>query len=209
VNVIEHALNAYLATDDGVHDRTAASLNAVPLYHGWTGTVYLTTTGHFLFRDEEIDPPETRPEADEHLQLVSLVEGANRFPILANLFPDRPSDDNTCERCEGTGRFYPRNVTGWLYCPECHGLGWQGHIRIPLELHDFTIDEPKYVSFAKAARRFEAFLQEQGVIGRVVFVPRTDITILGRKAFLGRGQQEIAMPKLRKSTRRPCVDAWV
>jgi hypothetical protein len=186
VNAVDHELSAYLQTEDGARDGTAASLKALPLYHGWTGTVYLTTEGQFLFRDEEIDPPRIRPEDDEHLQIVSLVAGANRFPLLANLFPDRPVTDGGCELCDGTGRFYPRNATGWLYCPECHGLGWQGRIRAPLKLKDFETDEPKYVPFAEAVHTFEKFLQGEGVAGELVFVRRSDITILGRRVYVRR-----------------------
>lgn len=188
VNVVEHALSAYLQTEAGACDGTATSFNALPLYNGWWGTVYLTTAGEFLFRDEEIDPPQIRPEDDEHLQLASLVAGANRFPILANLFPDRPLTDEGCKLCEGTGRFYPRNATGWLYCPECHGLGWHGRIRAPLRLQDLAIDEAKYVSFGEAVSAFERFLQEEGVAGRLLFVRRADITILGRRVFVWRDE---------------------
>jgi hypothetical protein len=188
VNVVGHALSAYLQTEDGARDRTAASLRALPLYRGWTGTVYLTTTGEFLFRDEEIDPPQIRAEHDEHLQIVALVEGANLFPTLANLFPERPVDNAECELCQGTGRFYPRNTTGWLYCPDCHGLGWHGRICAPLKLQEFETDEPKYVPFADAVRGFKRFLYGEGVAGKLVFVRRSDITIVGRRAFVQRNE---------------------
>jgi hypothetical protein len=45
MNVVEHELRAYLQTEDGAHDPSAASLAALPLYRGWTGTVYLTDVG--------------------------------------------------------------------------------------------------------------------------------------------------------------------
>ena len=186
MNAVEQELRAYLRTEDGARDRSAASLKALPLYRGWTGTVYLTTSGQFLFRDEEVDQPQIRPEDDEHLQIIALVEGANRFPLLANLFPERSLDDEGCETCEGAGRLYPRNATGWLYCPGCHGLGWNGHNQAPLTLPDVEIDEPRYVSFEDAVCGFERFLQDQGVAGKLVLACRSDITIVGRRAFVRR-----------------------
>ena len=186
MNIVERELTAYLQTEDGARDEPAASLKALPLYRGWTGTVYLTTSGEFLFHDEEIDPPQIRPEDDEHHQIVALVEGASRFPMLANFFPERPVADEGCERCEGTGRLRRRNATGWFYCPECHGLGWHGRIQAPLKLQDVERDEPRYATFGDVVRAFERFIQGEGVTGRVVFARRSDITIIGRRVFVRR-----------------------
>lgn len=188
MNIVERELQKYLRTSEGMHDAIAATAGALPLYRGWFGTVYLTTAGEFLFRDEEVDPPQVRAEPDEHLQMVALVEGASRFPILANLFPERPLENERCDQCAGTGRFYPRNATGWLYCPECHGLGWEGRLTVPLEPPD--AGDERYVSFPNAVAYLENFAREQGITGNVLLLPRGDITVFGRKLFVAQGGRD-------------------
>lgn len=184
MNVVEHALDTYLSTERGASDTIAASMNLLPLYRGWTGVIYLTTDGEFLFRDEELDPPQIRRETDEHLRLVALAAGADRFPILANLLPERPAQDDTCKMCVGTGRFFPSNATNWLYGPECHGIGWRVSATAPLTLARLGDARAAYVPFDHAVASFEEFLRKERVPGRVRLVARSDLTVVDRRVYV-------------------------
>ena len=189
MNAIEHALREYRRSPEGSADETAAVLNALPVYRGWTGTVYLNTSGQFLFRDEEESPSTIREEKDPHTQIVALVEGAERFPVLANLLPGRPVNNDTCQSCHGTGRFVPRNATGWLYCPECHGLGWSGRVDIPLPLHELGSIGAPYVAFDDALEHFQELVRRQGISAKVMLVRREDIMLFRDRTYVHPGSE--------------------
>jgi hypothetical protein len=184
MNVIEHALDEYLpSTSD---DESAAALRAVPLYRGWYGTIFLTTSGEFLFRDEESDPVTVRAEGDPRLQVLALVDGVQRFPILVNLLPARANDRQDCDECGGTGRMYPRNATSWMFCGQCHGLGWPGELQFPLP--EVGAADAPYPPFDDALAKFVAFAESRGILHETVFVSGDD-------AFRIRGELYVCLPE--------------
>jgi len=59
------------------------------------------------------------PVADEW-RIRVLVWGVERFPWLAELLPQRPSDAPSCSDCGGKG-----HLGNWpVLCAKCDGLGW-------------------------------------------------------------------------------------
>jgi hypothetical protein len=72
------------------------------------------------------DPPHT-PEIvrEPHMRRIALVGGAEHYPDLATLRPERPTNAVTCSSCGGSGRL----IIGGRPAPEnvrcfCGGLGW-------------------------------------------------------------------------------------
>jgi hypothetical protein len=70
------------------------------------------------------------PDSEEYSERIatpterieSLVLGAERYPQLQELLPQRPDDARDCTRCGGAGRL---SADSGVLCPTCHGLGWQ------------------------------------------------------------------------------------
>jgi len=181
VNPIDFALDEYLRSAKGPDRAFARDFRAIPLYRGWTGTIFLTTSGEFLFREEERDPPSVTAENDQGMQVLALACGTEQFPILSNLLPARTMDRQDCTTCNGTGRVWPRNITSWLYCNECHGLGWSGDLHHPLPVHELGSERASYLSFDDAVVKFLRFAAGQGIYGNPVFIRASD-------SFLVRGK---------------------
>lgn len=71
------------------------------------------------------EPESLRVVTDEQEALYSLVIGARRYPALAKLIPDRPTNALACTACGGSGR-HPSAVAAGIDRIDCvcAGLGW-------------------------------------------------------------------------------------
>lgn len=93
---------------------------ALPLYGGIGEVWLLRPDGSFWRADSDAGLELER--LPEELQINALVAGAERYPWLASLLPDRPIDAALCTVCGGTGRIGSPGNTA--YCFGCHSLGW-------------------------------------------------------------------------------------
>ena|SRR5438132_243098 len=129
---IEAAIERYLRDPFWGHADLTRERGLLPLYMGWTGTIFVDGSGEFWFLDLEDEPGTLRPENDLRWQIVSLVIGSERHPELQALLPQRPEAEPDCAVCSGTGHaivsgIEKKNVT----CGNCAGLGW-----VPRELRE-------------------------------------------------------------------------
>jgi hypothetical protein len=161
MNIIERSLADYLAREGRQSDPFAADERALPLCPDWLGTVFLTVTGRFLYRDEEQKPPQVRQETEAATQLMALIHGVTRFPLLVNLLPKRPFVGETCERCQGSGTLQLAN-RAQIPCVECYGLGWLATIDPALPLPEIALEKAAYPRFDIAAAKFADFARKQG-----------------------------------------------
>jgi hypothetical protein len=83
------------------------------------------------FEDERLESDTiTSREATPEERIIALVLGARHMPHLRQLLPVRPSSATDCERCGGTGHWFPdatrgvKDADAWVICPTCMGLGW-------------------------------------------------------------------------------------
>jgi hypothetical protein len=129
---------------------------------------------------------------------MALVNGASRFPVLSNLLPARQILSESCEMCGGTGQFVPTNATGWLYCPDCRGVGWKGNFTVPLPLHPLGSQEAPYLPFEEAAETFEEFVRAQTGFNVIVFASRADITLMRRRTYVRLRNREQARAEARR-----------
>ena len=136
---------------------------ALPLYAGWTGTTYLTTSGEFWFRNCEYDPPRIENDLNESSKLVALVLAAEHHPQLVALLPPRPDDAPDCDACDGRGQITVVNVSN-IICGQCSALGWRN---VP---GGRPLDRSFYPSFDDALARFRSFAGEHGLGTNLVFV---------------------------------------
>ena len=99
--------------------------SAIPLYADLGGAILLRADGIFLELEWD-QPSEEKPrEVDRPSWPVALVAGAERYPWLAPLLPERPADAANCPACSGAGRIALNGAsTGSIYCGTCNGLGW-------------------------------------------------------------------------------------
>ena len=172
----------------------------MPLYHGWTGTVFLTTSGEFIFRDEEADPPAIRPETDESTRLISLAIGAEQYELLANLLPERPLHEENCELCAGSGRTRLPNGSS-LLCNQCSSLGWLGRIEPTQWKEEISDPKASYVPFDEAISRFMSFASTQGLEGELVFIENSDVAIVRRQMYVRFPNQINAWKRAREAYR--------
>lgn len=104
--------------DGEAYEQAARKYNALPLAEGWFGWAVLTQEGEVL--DALEDGSASR--AAEPLRTMFLVAGAEKFPELVVLLPERTADSADCPRCEGSG-WMPYNSRK-IRCHECRSLGW-------------------------------------------------------------------------------------
>jgi hypothetical protein len=65
LHLVETALAEYLKRPGYGEADFAKKHQALPLYAGWTGTTYLTTSGEFWFHNCEYDPPRIENDLNE------------------------------------------------------------------------------------------------------------------------------------------------
>jgi hypothetical protein len=94
-------------------------IGALPLYFGWTETIALRPDGQLVCWSTEGHDAEVRPLHDGAWVLPALVAGADRYPELRELLPERPSDAVECP-C----RKHPLFASRQIPCGRCGGLGW-------------------------------------------------------------------------------------
>ncbi len=97
-----------------------SQFSALPLYLGWMETIGIRADGELLFWSTEGEYAGTRPVEDRIWVLSALVAGAERYPELRALLPERPTNAVDC-RC----RKHPLLASGKVMCNECGGIGWQ------------------------------------------------------------------------------------
>ena len=112
-----HSIQSY-------RDAAALAPNLVPLYLDFVGFIGLREDGELLF--VTWDPPHD-PEVvhEPHWRRVALVAGAEQYPELSSLRPQRSTNAVICSFCGGSGRptvegqAVPANIRCF-----CGGLGW-------------------------------------------------------------------------------------
>jgi hypothetical protein len=149
---------------------------ALPLYAGWTGTTYLTTSGEFWFRNCEYDPPRIENDLNEASKLVALALAVEHHPQLAALLPPRPDDAPDCDACDGRGQITVGNVSN-IVCGQCSALGWQLPGRRPLD-HGF------YPSFDHALAKFRSFAGEHGLGTDLVFISAEHALLVSDQLYI-------------------------
>ena len=102
-------------------EAAARKYNALPLYAGWCGWGLLTPQGDVLEADEEEGGVAL---ANEPWRTLYLVVGAERFPEIASLLPQRPADATACSECMGTGWVHVEGCRTQFPCGPCRALGW-------------------------------------------------------------------------------------
>jgi len=167
---VEAALAQYLESSPA--DATFARRHsALRLYAGWTGAIYLTTTGQFLFVDEEANPPRIETDLNTKSEVLALVVASETFPELAKLLPLRPCGATTCCQCDGTGRVI-LGATHSLVCGQCTGLGWLWSEQADAE------DDGDYPQFETAVARFRSFASGHGHGSNLRFVDCSKVLVL-------------------------------
>ena len=102
----------------------AARHKVLPLLNDFMGCWALSTSGQLMFfawdAPDQLDTVSDRP-VDVIGTHVALAIGSRRYPPIAHICPERPSDAIPCSTCDGSGRISgaPDN----LICA-CGGLGW-------------------------------------------------------------------------------------
>ena len=92
---------------------------ALPLYQGWTETIGIRPDGEVVRWSTEGDFAGVRPVEDRMWLLSALVVGAQRYPELAALLPERTPDAIDCQCLN-----HPLVASGQVLCGECGGVGW-------------------------------------------------------------------------------------
>ena len=80
-----------------------------------------TPDGLVLFLDWQTEQVE--PTSDNSAMTIAAVAASEKYPVLKELLPPRPSTAAMCRQCMGTGKVA---LTSELKCPcgTCAGLGW-------------------------------------------------------------------------------------
>ena len=103
--------------------RIAQVTHCLPVYEYMSGSILLSTSGEFLFYDDESGSVDRLDDSRwENIALVSLTR---RYPDMSDLLPPRPRNAIACPACSGAGRVPRLNVI----CGECAGLGWKDDAR--------------------------------------------------------------------------------
>jgi hypothetical protein len=102
---IVESTRRYVAEHSKTHLEIAKFIelvDALPLYQDMGGGVAMRADGELIgFIWDE--PQSIKPETDPHLRFLALVSGAERYPELSSLSPQRTENDRDCSICRGTG----------------------------------------------------------------------------------------------------------
>jgi hypothetical protein len=101
------------------HEEVARQSRALLIYEGWEGSVILTIEGEVLVETGGHLAP-----CEDPLRTVALVAGAERYPELKVLLPNRTDSARVCTACRGTGWFYIEDQKTGIRCGMCRALGW-------------------------------------------------------------------------------------
>src|SRR4051812_3342300 len=72
------------------------NFGALPLYLGWTETIGITPDGRVIRWSTEGEYAGARPVEDRDWVLLTLVDGAARYPGLRSLLPERGAEAIDC-----------------------------------------------------------------------------------------------------------------
>lgn len=150
---------------------------ALPLYAGWTGTTYLTTSGEFWFRNCEYVPPRIENDLNDASKLVAMVLAAERHPPLVALLPRRPEDATDCDACDGRGQITIGDVSN-IICGQCSALGWRQAASAPLFGPGF------YPSFDQARTKLVSFAGQHGLATDLVFISAEHALLVGDQLYV-------------------------
>jgi hypothetical protein len=92
----------------------------LPLYIGWLATLGIRADGSFVRWDHEEDRSRVSQLSDAYWQRMAICYGAEKYPELRVLLPERPVEAATCSACAGTGKV---GSGSHLVC-QCGGTGW-------------------------------------------------------------------------------------
>jgi hypothetical protein len=177
LHLIATALEEYLRQPRYGDTDFAQRHQALPLYAGWTGTTYLTTSGEFWFRNCDYDPPRIENDLNDASKLVALVLASEYHPQLAALLPPRPDGAKTCEACEGRGQITVGAVSN-IICGQCSALGWR---RTP---DGRSVDPSPYPSFAQALARFCSFASEHALSTDLIFIGAEHALLINDRLYV-------------------------
>jgi hypothetical protein len=99
--------------------RFVSEFAALPLYFGWTETIALHPDGRLVCWSTEGEYAGVRPLEDRDWVVPALMAGADCYPELRALLPERPAGAVDCP-CLKHPLFASRRVL----CGKCGGLGW-------------------------------------------------------------------------------------
>jgi hypothetical protein len=104
------------------------TMNALPLHGDPVYLWALRPDGVVLCLDHESFSLPFEPEADPLKLYAVLLKGAEAYPELRALVPERPAGAQPCEACGGTGSAEGSPPPTWG-CLRCMGLGWYARSR--------------------------------------------------------------------------------
>lgn len=178
LQLVATALAEYLSKPRYGDAAFAERHQALPLYAGWTGTTYLTTSGEFWYRNCEYDPPRIEDDLNDASKIVALVLAAEHHPQLTVLLPSRPDDALDCDACDGRGQITVGNVSN-IICGQCSALGWR-----PAPNNSRT-DQGIYPTFEQALATFRSFAHEHGLSNTaVVFVSAEHALLVDEQLYV-------------------------
>ncbi|HJT77657.1 MAG TPA: hypothetical protein VJ739_10695 [Gemmataceae bacterium] len=99
----------------------AARLDALPIGGSMWADYYLRANGEVIIVGEDFDHPDVDSVYTDRLRVLSvLVWGAERYPELRDLLPEREPGATDCQCRQYPDFFGP----GKIICQECGGVGW-------------------------------------------------------------------------------------
>jgi hypothetical protein len=125
-SVAEQIRAAVLALDSAgnLPDRVGHAHSAIPLLADIGGAVLLRADGVVLELEWDQESEQHPRERPELASTVPLVSGAERYPWLKALLPQRPPDAVSCSTCLGGGSIKVEGGKGRVFCGVCGALGW-------------------------------------------------------------------------------------
>jgi len=116
---------------------------ALPLYLGWTETLGIQPDGSLVRWSTEQEYEGVKPIEVTSECALAVVQAVQRYSVLKDFSPRRPSDVPDCRTCAGAGRV-PQLPD--LIC-ECVGLGW-----VPRSLEDLPVIATEHDEFGASEK---------------------------------------------------------
>ena len=126
--VVRDLIDEWLRGPDPLNlSQMVRTFRALPVYSDLGGTLFIREDGEILVSRDSREPPEL--ETQRQWRIVALTQGAAKFPVLAELLPQRADSDEDCISCGGGGRVVVGAAD--LLCGKCLGLGWTSEAFFP------------------------------------------------------------------------------
>ena len=186
LGVVESALHDYLSRPVFGDRDFAKRFRALPLYAGWEGTTYLTTSGEFWYLNHDIEPPRIETDISVRAKIVALVMASKRHPQLAMLLPNRPDSASDCPQCAGRGEITVGPDFD-IVCGHCSGLGWHAK--------SDHVDTDRYPPFEEAIAQLRTFASQHGMHGDVRFITPEDALFWRGRLYVSASPTEHALQK--------------